>query len=139
MNFVLAVQSVREGARVIQIAVRLSAASGRDITLGLSTDGTAQSGLDYQPIPASFVIPAGQLSAQIPIQLIADGLDEPTETLLLGIASASPATVGTVALHSMRIEDSSGDDDSGGALPASLGLIAVGLVWLWRRRHLPRP
>lgn len=133
VNFVMAEQAVREGARTIQVAVRLSAASGRDVVLGLSTDGTAQSGLDYQPIPSQLTIPAGDLTAQIPVQLIADGLDEITETLILGIGSAEPATVGTTAEHRMRIEDSSGDNDSGGALPLLLGIWPLIGIWLRRR------
>ena len=135
VDFVLAEQAVREGARTIQLALRLSAASGRDIVLGLSTDGTAQSGLDYQPIPAQFTIPAGSLTAQIPVQLIADGLDEATETLILGITNAEPATVGSTAEHRMRIEDSTGDSDSGGALPLSLVIWTLCSAWLRRRVH----
>lgn len=137
VDFVLAEQAVREGARTIQLALRLSAASGRDIVLGLSTDGTAQSGLDYQPIPALFTIPAGSLTAQIPVQLIADGLDEATETLVLGITSAEPATVGSTAEHRMRIEDSTGDSDSGGALP--LGLLIWTVCLAWQRRRCKQP
>lgn len=133
VEFVLAEQTVREGARIIPVTLRLSAASGRDIVLGLSTDGTAQSGLDYQPIPSQFTLPAGALTAQIPVQLIADGLDEATELLILGITSAESATVGTNAEHRMRIEDSTGDRDSGGALP--LGLLVWLTCGLWLRRR----
>ena len=137
VDFVLAEQAVREGARTIQVALRLSAASGRDIVLGLSTDGTAQSGLDYQPIPSQFTLPAGSLTAQIPVQLIADGLDEATETLILGITSAEPATVGTTAEHRMRIEDSTSDSDSGGALPLGLLIGLIGSAWRRRSRQPP--
>ena len=43
--------------------------------------GTATSGIDYVPIQDSVIIPAGQLSANLPVLITADGIVEGVETI----------------------------------------------------------
>ena len=46
-----------------------------------TTGGSATSGLDYQPLPATLVIPAGQKSASIELVTLHDEAAEPEETV----------------------------------------------------------
>lgn len=133
LSFNLATQSVREGARTINVGLTLSAGSGRDVRFQVDTDGTAQSQLDYQALPAEFVIPSGVLVFNLPVTLLADGLDEPDETLIISLASADGAQIGSANQHRMTIEDSVTDNDSGGRLPMSMLLLALALLGLRRR------
>jgi gliding motility-associated-like protein len=49
----------------------------------LITEGTATSGEDYEEIPEVVVFPDGELTVDIPITTIFDGIDEDTETLTI--------------------------------------------------------
>ena len=66
--------------------------------------GTASNGVDYVAISNSFVIPAGQLSAALPIIPIDDNLVEGDETLTLTLLpdaaySTGVSLTGTVVIH----------------------------------------
>jgi gliding motility-associated-like protein len=59
--------------------------------------GTALNGIDYQLIPNSVTIPAGQSSTTLTIIPIYDGIAEPTETVILAIqTSACTSTTLTI-------------------------------------------
>ncbi|MDX2247662.1 MAG: choice-of-anchor L domain-containing protein, partial [Bacteroidia bacterium] len=55
------------------------------LTINYTVLGTATSGADYAPIPGSITIPAGQDSINLPITVIADGITEGPETLILAL------------------------------------------------------
>ncbi|MFN7715339.1 MAG: ELWxxDGT repeat protein, partial [Pseudanabaenaceae cyanobacterium] len=59
------------------------------LTVWISTDGTAQNGVDYTRIPTSFEIPAGKSSIQIAVRAIADYLVEREETVILRLDGSS--------------------------------------------------
>lgn len=56
---------------------------GTALTVTYELGGTATSGSDYQTLPSSVVIPAGQVFAQIELVPIADAVAEGTETVTL--------------------------------------------------------
>ncbi|MEZ4825617.1 MAG: choice-of-anchor L domain-containing protein [Bacteroidia bacterium] len=55
------------------------------LTINYTILGTATSGADYVPLPASITIPAGQDSINLPVTIIADGITEGPETLILAL------------------------------------------------------
>lgn len=59
-----------------RVTLERAGACGRDLTVNLSISGTATNGVDYEAIPAAFLIPAGSCSAVISITPIDDCLPE---------------------------------------------------------------
>ena len=106
VSFVAASSSAGEGAGAASVEVALSAASGLPVTVEFLPSGDAVEGVDYALGSASpLVIAAGQTSAQIPITLLDDGLDEADETVVLTLGAATDATVGAVGAHTLSILD----------------------------------
>ena len=96
--------------------VTLSAVSGRAVTVDYETsNGTATEELDYETRRGTLTIPAGKMEGTIPIPVLDDALDEPSETFTVTLSGPTSATVqdgvgmGTIedndAPPSLRIED----------------------------------
>ncbi|MDA0947491.1 MAG: hypothetical protein O2799_03180, partial [Planctomycetota bacterium] len=106
VSFVAASSSVGEGAGAASVEVVLSAASGLPVTVEFAVGGDAVEGVDYALGSASpLVIAAGQTSAQVPITVLDDPLDEADETVVLTLGAATDATVGAVGVHTLSITD----------------------------------
>jgi predicted extracellular nuclease len=75
--------------------IRLSAASGRDVTVDYTTaDGTATAPIDYAASAGPLTFPAGTTTRTVSVQISADGLPEPVEdffVVLFNVANASLA------------------------------------------------
>lgn len=82
----------------------LSSPSPTDITVNYNFTGTATLGSDYSdPGGGNIVIPAGQVSATIPVYVIDDGLVEDPETITINLTgTTSPYTI-SVASASINI------------------------------------
>jgi hypothetical protein len=76
-----------------------------DLVVNLSLSGSAQNGVDYQLVPATVLMPAGAGTVEIPILPYADGIPEPTEAVLLGVAAGAGYRVGSPAQATVTIED----------------------------------
>ena len=63
------------------------------LTINFSIGGTAGNGADYAGIGSSFVIPAGQAAATLPIVVLQDNLVEPTETVVLSFTNSGTYTI----------------------------------------------
>jgi acetyl esterase/lipase len=67
-----------------------------------TVSGTARNGVDYAPLSGTLTIPAGQTSAELRIEPVADGLLETAETVFIALApssiykAGSPASAGVV-------------------------------------------
>jgi hypothetical protein len=87
---------VAEGAGAhASFVVRLSAASGRDVSVGYATaNGSATAGSDYVASSGTLVLAAGSTQAGVDVGLLDDGVAEPTETFELRLGSAGAATIG---------------------------------------------
>ena len=72
-----------------------------DRTVTLVTSGSATSGLDYVPLPPAVTIPAGQRSASLAIEALADGLAEGPETVTVTV----PTDACTTEDFTVRIVD----------------------------------
>lgn len=85
------------------VTMSLSVASGSDVAVDVEVaGGTATAGDDFA-LGSNFVtIPAGATEATVDLTIVADGLEEPDETIELRLASAVNARVGA-ADHTVTI------------------------------------
>ncbi len=95
----IASASVTEGATgampSLEFIVSLSAASGRQVTVGYADagTGTATSGTDYTAITSgTLTFAAGVTSDTIAVSVTGDDANEPNETVIVELSSASNAT-----------------------------------------------
>ena len=84
----------------LTFTVRLSAASGRQVTVGYAVDatdpGTAASGTDYTaPAAGTLTFNAGTMSQMITVTVTDDALDEANETVRMTLSNAGNAGIGT--------------------------------------------
>ncbi|MFO8087851.1 MAG: choice-of-anchor L domain-containing protein [Bacteroidales bacterium] len=70
-----------EGCNDATITFRLPQTKNTNTVIPLSYAGTATAGVDYNSLPSSITIPAGQDSASITITALYDGITEPLETI----------------------------------------------------------
>ena len=120
-------QIAPESAGDISVGVRLSAASGRPVSVPFSLEGTATQNVDYtliSPSDQQVVFQPGQTTASILIHIINDSSPEYEEQIDLTLhdpvnAQLSP-TLDTV--HNVRITD---DDDSQCRSLYSVGKVSV--------------
>lgn len=88
------------------LAIKLSAASTKTVTVNYSLSGTAATNIDYtiKPVSSLNFVP-GQTSRNITIAPIDDSADEADETVVLTISSVTNATLGTQRTHTRTIID----------------------------------
>ncbi|MDX6650775.1 MAG: large repetitive protein [Solirubrobacteraceae bacterium] len=83
-----------EGDVGMDFTVRLSAASGRDVTVRYATaDGSAVAPGDYTPTSGTLTIPAGSTSRTVRVPIREDALDEPSEAFSVNLSGASGASI----------------------------------------------
>ena len=88
------------GSTNLRFQVSLSTASGRTVTVNASqgTGGTATSGTDYTAISATDLsFSAGTTSKNFDVSVTGDTLDEPDETVVVALGSATGATISTAS------------------------------------------
>jgi Calx-beta domain-containing protein len=87
--------AVDQPAGNANVAVLLSAASDEPVTFSYTTvNGTAVAGQDYVAASGTLTIPPGETNGEIVVSILADGLDEPTETFTLVVSNPVGATIG---------------------------------------------
>ena len=79
----------------VQFTVRLSAASGRQVTVQAQTaNGTATAGSDYTPpSPTTVTFSPGETEKTVTVAVLGDLLDEPDETFLVNLSNPSSAFI----------------------------------------------
>ncbi len=84
------------GSTSFDFQFMLSEPSSRDVTIEYHTeDGTATAGTDYDPVETTLVIPAGEVSATISVNVIGDTEPEPDETFSVLVSSVTNADIST--------------------------------------------
>jgi gliding motility-associated-like protein len=68
--------------------------AAEDITVNYTMSGTATNGADYNSLPGTAVIPAGQSAVTVPIHTIDDQVIEGTETIAMTLDGGSSASFG---------------------------------------------
>ncbi len=101
--------------------VNLSQAAAVDVTVNYTVSGSAAAGSDYTALSGTVTIPAGDLSADIPVVVIDDTLFEALETVEVTLSATDNAAVGvdsTPATVSIV-------DDEGNVNPVTVTLAAT--------------
>lgn len=82
------------------VFTRLGQNIGVPETVNFTIDpaSTALNGVDFASIPTSIVIPAGQMTANLPLLIVDDNLPEGNETLILGLDNFCNCSKSTVTL-----------------------------------------
>jgi peptidoglycan/xylan/chitin deacetylase (PgdA/CDA1 family)/carbon monoxide dehydrogenase subunit G len=121
--------SVTEGAAgttaTVKVPVRLSAPSGKTITVGYVTaDGTAIAGSDYTATSGTLTFSPGQTSKTVNVVVRGDDLDEPNETFTVRLkdpyrtsiarGTATVTIVDDDPAPTVRIDDVSGIEGAAG-------------------------
>jgi hypothetical protein len=79
-----------------RLVVSLSLRVADPVTVLLTTrDGTAVAPHDYAAIDAEVTVEAGTLAAEVPFELVADGIEEPEEWFVASISGPSAGSVGS--------------------------------------------
>ncbi|MBD2100137.1 Calx-beta domain-containing protein [Leptolyngbya sp. FACHB-261] len=105
----------------------------KDLSVNYLVGGTAEPGVDYQPLAGSVTLAQGQTQAKIVVSPIDDRLIEGPETVILTLQPGSGYQVGTAASATVTIWDNDAPvvtvigTDPGAAEPADTGEFAINL------------
>ncbi|MCL1467435.1 FG-GAP-like repeat-containing protein [Argonema galeatum] len=88
-----------------QFTITRTGNTANSLTVNYTTGGTATKGTDYNNLPGNIVIPAGQTSINLPINVIDDSLREGSETAILTLAANSAYTIGNANSGTVTIAD----------------------------------
>jgi len=109
VSFGAASQSVAEDVAggTASIAVQLSGASGRDVTVPLALSGTASNGSDYTVTGTPVLIPQGSTQAVVTVSISNDPATENDETAVATLSAPADgsATIGVIGQHTLTIVD----------------------------------
>jgi uncharacterized protein (TIGR03437 family) len=86
--------AVSESAANASFTVTLSTPSTLTVTVDYATsNGTATAGADYQSTSGTLTFAPGETTKSIPVPIINDTLDEPSETFFVNLSNASNGTI----------------------------------------------
>jgi len=109
VSFQVATQDIDEGAGTGAITIALSSASGKDVTVNFRVSGgTATAGVDYtviSPTLQTVVVPPGQTSFNILLDINDDSFNESSETVLATLTGVENALLGAPVDHTTTIID----------------------------------
>ncbi|MDA1263655.1 MAG: hypothetical protein O2816_01090, partial [Planctomycetota bacterium] len=103
--FALMSASHGEGDGVAAALVELSAASGLDVSVPFTVTGSATVPDDLSVSASPLVIPAGQLSGAIQLNLVDDSFDEADESVELSLGAPTNASLGATIVHTATLTD----------------------------------
>ena len=95
-----------ESGEIGSFTIYRNGGNGIALPVSLSMGGSAENGKDYETIPSSTVIPAGQDSVEIPVVPIPDDEAEETETVTMKILPSETYTIAEPETSIVRVEDS---------------------------------
>jgi len=112
-QFAAAMYTVGEasGSRTVNVVVELSLPApvgGRTVTYTVGTESTAATpgtGNDYNTLSGSVTVAAGATTANIPITVLDDNVEDPAETIILTITAGTGYAVGAQASTTVTIVD----------------------------------
>lgn len=118
VSFVHSGQSQDEDAGPMDVSVQLSAATSKAVVVPFTLAGTATFGEDYSINSISVVFPPGEVLRTMTIDVSADNIYEPDETILLHMGDPTHAIKCSPDVHVARILN---DDEPPRVYFASLG------------------
>jgi hypothetical protein len=108
-------QAVNEDAGAVTLTVTLNTMSASEVVVPFTVGGTADTA-DFTIPTSSVVIPAGQTSGTISVNVVNDSLDENDETVTVTLGTPNHATLGTDITHTLTIVDD--DINAAPAIPS---------------------
>jgi hypothetical protein len=87
------------------LAVTLTPISGRDVTVNYALTGGSTEATDLVLVAGTLTIPAGAASANIPLNITDDTVDEIDETAIVTLSGEVNATAPSPAQHTLTIRD----------------------------------
>jgi hypothetical protein len=106
VQFVSSTATIGESVSSASIPVRLSAVSGRPVTVAYRVvGGTARTGVDYQLANGTLTFQPGQIQKFVPVSVINDVLDELNETVAWSLSSPTNASLGSQSSQTITIVD----------------------------------
>jgi Domain of unknown function (DUF5667)/Calx-beta domain len=109
VSFNLRSQFVTEFKGALLVTVQLEDGSGKrlianqDVSVPFSISGSATRDLDYSVSSSPLVIPTGNSSANIIVNLMDDGTVEPDETIIISLGAPTNAVLGSPATYTITI------------------------------------
>ena len=110
ISFTSPTVSADESDGTALLPVSLNTASGLDVTVSYAANGGTATGggVDYALAPGTLTIPAGQLSATIPVTVVEDTAVEGNESAGVLLQNPTNAVLGTGAQGALTIVDNDG-------------------------------
>jgi hypothetical protein len=102
VSFTAATQTVAEGA-VATITAQLSEPSTQAVTVPYTVGGSASDPADYTIDASPLTIPAGSTTGTVTVTVVADGVAEPDETVIVTLGSPTNATLASPSVHTLTI------------------------------------
>ncbi|MGQ0700730.1 MAG: choice-of-anchor Q domain-containing protein [Panacagrimonas sp.] len=103
VRFLVGNLDTAEVVKTINVKVRLSAISGRAVTVAIRYTGSATRGNDYTA-PASITFKAGATEANVPVKIVNDSRREPKEIITLSLGTLTNAVSGTQTSTKVAIQ-----------------------------------
>src|SRR5207244_1353093 len=105
--FSLTSSSGAESVTPANLAVALSAVSGKTVTLDYAVSGGTATGggVDYTLASGTLTFAPGVTNQNIALAIVNDALNELNETVLLTLSNATNATLGALTTHTYTITD----------------------------------
>jgi len=106
VSFVAAASSFSEAAGAVEVGVRLSAASAREVRVAYSLgSGSAFHGVDYLAAGGTLVFAPGETTQTIPVTILEDIFREPAEIIALRLVRGTAVRAGSTVSHNLTITD----------------------------------
>jgi trimeric autotransporter adhesin len=103
VSFTASAQTVSEGVGTATITAQLSSASTQTVTVPFTVGGTAANPADFTITASPLTITAGNTSATITVTVVADGVAEGDETVIVTLGTPTNATLGATTVHTLTI------------------------------------
>lgn len=121
VSFLMAATTRQEsdGGEPLLTAV-LDAPSAGTVTVRYAVGGTATPGSDFTLAPGTLTFAPGEMFRKLPLVLIADGLPELAETIVVTLSNPTAATLGSISTHTITVTDASAPVVTVTASPATV-------------------
>ena len=104
VSFASTSQSVREGSGTHDVTLNLTVAPASPVTLSYTVGGTATPGADYAALSGTVTVPAGATTATVPVTILADGVNDAGETVVLTLTGGAGYPAGRQDTHTLFID-----------------------------------
>ena len=91
LSFTESYRKTEESAGQVLATARISEVAGRDVIVPINVMGTAEVNLDYLPVNAAIIVPEGQTTGSVVIDVIDDNLGEPNESIVIAMDESEQA------------------------------------------------